>query len=81
MQWHALARKITTNLKVQIEFILPKLSMTKIVTWIFHVYDCANSRCDVILGRDLLTSLGLNINYTITSLKQIMDLLKVLRHT
>ena len=81
MQWHALARKITTNLKVQIEFILPKLSMTKIVTWIFHVDDCANSRCDVILGRDLLTALGLNINYTITSLKQIMDLLKVLRHT
>ena len=32
------------------------------VTWNFHVNDSAKDRYDMILGRDILTELGLNIN-------------------
>ena len=32
MQWHTQAGKITTNLKVKIDFTLPEISATKIVT-------------------------------------------------
>ena len=34
---------------------------TKIVTWDYHVDDSAKGRYDVILGRYLLTALGLNL--------------------
>ena len=49
--------KITTNLKVKIDFTLPALSTTEIVMWKFHVDESAKSRYDMILGRDILTVL------------------------
>ena len=52
---------ITTNLKVNIYFTLPELSVTKFATWNCHVDDSAKGVYYVILGRDLLTYLGLNI--------------------
>ena len=61
MQWHTQARKITTNIKVKIDFILPELSATKIVMWNFHMDDFAKGRYDMILGRDILTALGINL--------------------
>ena len=33
IQWHAQAGSITTNLKLEVDFILPEISVTKIVTW------------------------------------------------
>ena len=50
----------TTNLKVKIDFTLPELSATKIVTWNFHVDDYNKGRYGMILGRDLLTALLLS---------------------
>ena len=61
MQWHTQAGSITTNLKVKIYLTLPEISATEIVTWNFHVDDTAKGRYDNILGRDLLTPLGLNL--------------------
>ena len=61
MQWHTQAGKITTNLKFRIDFTLTELRATKTVTWNSHAYDSAKGRYDTILGRDLLTSLGLNL--------------------
>ena len=61
MQWNMQAGGITTNLKVKIDFTLPELSATVIMTWNFYVDDSDNSRYDMILGRDLLTALGLNL--------------------
>ena len=55
MQYHTQAGNITTNLKVKIDFPLPKLIATKISTWNFHVDDSTKSMYDMILGRDLLT--------------------------
>ena len=49
------AGNITTNLKVKIDFTLPGFSATKTVTWECHVDDSTKSRCNMILGIDLLT--------------------------
>ena len=51
IKWHTQAGNITTNLKVKYIFTLPELSATKIVTLNFHVYDSAEGRHDMILGR------------------------------
>ena len=57
MQWHIQAEIITTNIRVKIDFILPEISATKIVTWNCHVDDFSNGRQEMVLGRDILTAL------------------------
>ena len=54
---------ITTNLKVKY-FILPELSQMKIVMWGFHVDDSSKGIYGMILSRDILTALGLNIKFS-----------------
>ena len=44
-------------------FLLLEFSATKIVTWKCHVDEFTNSRYDMNLGRDLLTSMGLHIKF------------------
>ena len=61
MQWNTQAGNITTNLKVKVDFTLPALSTTNVVTWNCHVENSAKGRYDMILGRDLLTELVLNL--------------------
>ena len=61
IQWHMQAGNITTNLKVKIYFTLPELSATKIVTCNCHEDESTKGRHDMILGRDLLTALRLNL--------------------
>ena len=55
MQWHTHAGKITINITVKMDFILPELSATKIVMCNCHVDDSAKSRYDMILCINLLT--------------------------
>ena len=54
MQWQTQAGNITTNFKVKIDFNLPALSATNVVTCKCHVDDSARVRYDMILGRDIL---------------------------
>ena len=61
MQCHTPTGSITTNLKVNILFILPEITGTKIVTWNFHVDDSAKVRYDMILGIYPLTAILLDI--------------------
>ena len=61
MQWHMQAGNINTYLKVKTDFTLPKLSAMEIVMRNCHVDDSDKVRYDMILGRDLLTALGLNL--------------------
>ena len=63
-QWNKKVGNITTNLKVKIEFTSSELSAKKIVTWNFHVDDSSKGRYNIILGRDLLTLLGLNLKFS-----------------
>ena len=51
MQWHTQAGNITTNLKVEVNFTLPELSMNNVVTWKFHRGESVKGRYDMILGR------------------------------
>ena len=60
IQWNTQASKITTNSNVKIDFTSPELSVMKIVTWNWHMDDSAKGRYNIILGRDILTQLGLN---------------------
>ena len=64
MQWTTQAVNITTNLKVKIDFTLPVLSTTNVVTWNFHVDDSTKGRYNIILGRYLLKELGLNLKFS-----------------
>ena len=64
MQWHTHAGNITTNLNIKVYFTLPTLSATNFVTWKCHVDDSAKGRHDMILGRDLLTELVLNLKFS-----------------
>ena len=41
MQWHTQAVNISTDLKVKVDFTLPALSTTNVVTWICRVDDSA----------------------------------------
>ena len=63
MQCHTQVGSITTNIKVKIDFTLPEIRATEIVTWNFHVDNCGKGRYDMILGRYLLKVLGLNLKF------------------
>ena len=60
MQWYVQAGNITTYMKVNIYITLPDLSAKKIVMWNYHVDNSAKVGYDIILGRDISLSLGLN---------------------
>ena len=64
MKCHIQECSITNNLKVEIDFTLPELSATNVVTWNCHVDDFAKGRYDMILYRDILTTLVLNIKFS-----------------
>ena len=51
MKWHTQAGNITTNLKFEVEFTLPELSATDVMTWKCHVDDSDKGRYYMILGR------------------------------
>ena len=55
MQWNTQAGNITTNPKVKVDFTIPALSATNVVTWRFHVDESTKSRYDMILGHYILT--------------------------
>ena len=58
------AGKFKTLGKVNVDFCLPEFSSTKIVTWKCHVDKFTTGRYEMILGRDLLTALGLDLNWS-----------------
>ena len=49
---------------MKIDFLLPEFSWTNIVTWKYHVDESTNGRYDMILGRDLITTLGLDLKFS-----------------
>ena len=55
MQCHTQAGNITTNIKVEVDFTLPELITTNVLTWKCCVNDSSKGRYDMILGGHLLT--------------------------
>ena len=60
-QWHTQAENVTTNLKFKVDFTLPALSATNIVTWKCFVDYSTKGIYDMILGQDVFIELGLNL--------------------
>ena len=52
------------GIKINIEFTLPEISATNVVTFNCHMNDFARGRYYMILGRDILTALGLNLKFS-----------------
>ena len=65
---------------VNVDFCLLEFSTTKIVTWKCHVEKYATGRNDIILGRDLLTALVLDLNFLKTSYMAEKDHTKGIPH-
>ena len=61
MQCHTEVGNITTNLKVEVEFTLPEISVTNFMACKYHVDESDKGRYNMILGRDSFTELGLKI--------------------
>ena len=57
IKWHTQAGNINTNLKIKVDFPLPALSATNVVTWKCNVDDSAKGRYNIILGQDILIEL------------------------
>ena len=53
----------TSNIKVKIDFTLYEISATKIMTWNFNVDDSSKGVYNMILGRDLLKDLVMNLKF------------------
>ena len=64
VQWHAQAGNITTNINVKVDFTLPELSATNVVTWKFYVDDSDKISYDMIVTRYLLTELILSLKFS-----------------
>ena len=60
--WATVAGSFQTNETCKIQFSLPELWDTRIVEWTAHVTN-QKSNYDMIIGRDVLTELGINLNF------------------
>ena len=61
-QWNTAAGKVSTNKMAKLMFNLPEFYETKIVQCWAHVFE-NKLNYDMIIGRDLMTKLGININF------------------
>ena len=72
---------LKTNHKVKANIYLPEVSVKNDMMWECHVDDGNESIYDIILGRNILTSLGLNFQFSNTSWREVINHLKGARNT
>ena len=63
MRWTTPAGEVTTNTSVKSELTLPELHHDKVIQWSFHVTKSLGAY-DMIIGRDLLEFLGIDIKFS-----------------
>ena len=61
-QWSTAAGILTTNTKIATSFSFPELHANKLINQSLHVVDINIDRYDMIIGRDLIRSLGIDIH-------------------
>jgi RNase H-like domain found in reverse transcriptase/Reverse transcriptase (RNA-dependent DNA polymerase)/Retroviral aspartyl protease len=65
--WRTMGGTFKTHQKRFVEFHLPEFSHDKSISWVVHVDDTSNPSTavyDMVIGCDLMTELGLKINFT-----------------
>ena len=62
--WETQDGKFTTSKKLKVYFCLPKFSVTKIAMWKCHVDKSTTSRCNMVLGKYLITALRLDLMFS-----------------
>ena len=62
-EWNTAAGTMTTNKKCQVEFKMTEFDVEKVIEWNFHVTP-RSFGYDMIVGRDLLEPLGIDIKYS-----------------
>ena len=64
------SRFIQTSQKCKIDFVMPELSSTQKCMWEVHLKpEKVSPRYDIIIGRDLLHTLGIQLNFKKMSYK------------
>ena len=58
-QWYTAAGILTTNTKIATSVSFPELHANKLINQSLHVVDLNIDRYDMIIGRDLIRSLGI----------------------
>ena len=56
--------QLKTKYESEIQFTLPEFSHSKIINWKFHLTELEDIGYDMIIGQDLMTSLGIDISFT-----------------
>ena len=62
-KWSVAGGKLTTNERCKIHLQLPDLSPSLSIVKEVHVTDKVSNRYDMIMGRDLLSELGINLDF------------------
>jgi predicted aspartyl protease len=67
--WNTAAGKMSTHRKVRMTFTLPGLSPSASVDTTVHVHDGHLSLYDMIIGRDLLKDLGIDVLFSTSTIE------------
>ena len=78
--WETQARKFTISKKVNVYFCLPEFCATKIFPFKCQVDNKTNIKYDMILGRDLLTALRMDLKFSETLLLVMRSHMKGVRY-
>ena len=61
--WEAQAGNFTTSKKVNIDFFVLEFSAKNIAMWKCHIGEYTNEGYDIILGRHIINTLGIDIKF------------------
>ena len=63
-QWTTKAGSFNTSRKAMVSFILSELQPEKTITWEFHVDEGRTTHYDLLIGRDLLNEVGIDLLFS-----------------
>ena len=64
--WQTQGGRFTTTKRCQVQFSLPEFHDNRLIHWNFHVASATtSSNYDVIIGRDLMTELGITLDFNL----------------
>ena len=67
MKWNTVGGQFVTNFQREVRFTLPEFSTSKVIQWVCHEDTntlCRNAQYDIIISADLLSELGIEINFS-----------------